>query len=116
MALLGPKLPPRLRELGFDLRPREISAYGGVRDAVVACELPQRLAGRAAADQPRVGNQPTQPTGSLHTGDSSSRLAHHERTTVAKSDQILFRPRLPRKPSFLHKRTPAAGTLSIVSA
>jgi hypothetical protein len=96
--LLGPKLPPRLGELGFDLRPHEIAAEGRVRDAVVACELPQRLAGRAAANQLRVGNQPTQPTPSLHPGDSTSRLAHHERTSLAKSEQILSRPRLPRKP------------------
>ena len=87
-----------LRELGFDLRPREIAADGGVRDAVVACELPERLAGRAAANQLRVGNQPTQPTPSAHPGDSTSRLAHHERTRPAKSEPILFRPRLPRKP------------------
>ncbi|MDP9278236.1 MAG: hypothetical protein M3P00_02340 [Gemmatimonadota bacterium] len=32
--LLGPKLPPRLGELGFDLRPREIAAERCVRDAV----------------------------------------------------------------------------------
>jgi hypothetical protein len=63
--LLGPKLPPRLRELLFDLRPHEIAAEGRVRDDVVGCELPQRLAGRAAANQLRVGNQPTQPTPSF---------------------------------------------------
>jgi hypothetical protein len=55
-ALLGPKLPSRLRELLFDLRPREIAADGGVRDAVVSRKLAERLAGRAAADQLRVGN------------------------------------------------------------
>jgi hypothetical protein len=69
-----------------------------VRDAVVSRKLAERLAGRAAANQLRVGNQATQPTASLHPGDSSSRLAHHERTSLAKSEPILFRPRLRRKP------------------
>ena len=34
--LLGPKLPPRPRELGFHLWPREMAADGRVRDAVVS--------------------------------------------------------------------------------
>ena len=96
--MLGPKLPPRLRELGFDLRPREIAADGGVRDAVVACELPERLAGRAAANQLRVGTSRRSRRRALTPGDSTSLLAHHERTSLAKSEHRLFRPRLARKP------------------
>ena len=80
------------------------SGRGFLKKAYTEAELAycagsaERLAGRAAADQLRVGNQPTQPTASLHSGDSTSGLAHHERTSVAKSEPILFRPRLPRKP------------------
>ena len=34
----------------------------------------------------------------FQTGASTSGLTHHERTSLAKSDPTLFRPRLPRKP------------------
>lgn len=49
--LLGPQLPPGLPELLFHLRAREIAAERRVHDAVVAGELPQRLAARPPPQQ-----------------------------------------------------------------
>jgi hypothetical protein len=69
--LVGPKLLHGLPELRFHLRPGEIAAQRRVRNPVVAGELAQRRAGRAAANQLLVGNEPAQATATLHSTDSS---------------------------------------------
>jgi hypothetical protein len=58
-SLLGLKLLRGLAELRFDLGPREEAAERAVRDVVVGCERPQRLAGRPSPKQLRVGDEPT---------------------------------------------------------
>jgi hypothetical protein len=63
---LGPSQLPGLPELPARVRPAEETAERRVPDAVVRGERPQRLTGRPAAKQLRVGNEPTQSTLALH--------------------------------------------------
>jgi hypothetical protein len=65
-SLLSPQLLRSLPELLRDLRPLEIAAERRVLDVVVGSELPQRLAGRPAPNQLRVGNELAQSTPALH--------------------------------------------------
>lgn len=90
--LLGPQLPPGLPELLSHLRAREIAAERRVRDAVVAGELPQRLAARPPPQQLRVGNQPAQSPAAFHTSDPSPRLTHHERTSLVEPSRDFSDP------------------------
>ncbi len=70
-SLLDPQLRCSLLELLRDLRPIEIAPQRRVCDVVVGSELPQRLAGRSAPNQPGIGNELAQSTPTLHRKDSS---------------------------------------------
>jgi hypothetical protein len=64
--LLGAPLLRGLSELLSDLGSLEVAAEGRVGDVVVAGELSQRLTGRPAPEQLRVGNEPAQSRPALH--------------------------------------------------
>jgi hypothetical protein len=81
-SLLGSKLVRGLAELRLDLGPREEAAERAVRDVVVGGERLQRLAGRPAPKQLRVGDQPTR---SAPPRDVDRRLRPLEQVVVGCS-------------------------------